>query len=68
MTPKSPEELTERELLIAKKAAQIAVEEMTTQFYSQVGKTVVGRFLVWIGALALGIGLSKGWISFGVLK
>lgn len=65
MTPKTPEELTERELQIAKKAAQIAVEEMTAQFYQQVGRTVVGRALIWVGMVALGIGISKGWISFG---
>jgi hypothetical protein len=65
MMPNTPAELTERELLIAKRAAQMAVEEMTAQFYQQVGRTMVHRALVWIGALALGFGMAKGWITFG---
>lgn len=68
MTPSNQAELTERELLIAKRAAQIAVQEMTSQFYQQVGKSVVTRAFIWIGAFALGLGVAKGWIVFGPLK
>ncbi len=68
MTPHSPQELTERELLIAKRAAQLAVEDMTAQFYQQVGRTMVTKALIWIGAIALGFGMAKGWIVFGPPK
>lgn len=64
MTPSNQAELTEREMLIARRAAQMAVEEMTAQFYQQVGRTVVQRVLIVIGGVALGFGLAKGWISF----
>lgn len=59
------EELTERELLIAKRAARIAVEELGNEFYRQVGRTVIGRVLTWIGMLAVaGItyAIGRGWI------
>jgi len=59
------DELTERELLIAKRAARIAVEELGNEFYRQVGRTVVGRVLTWIGMLAVaGItyAIGRGWI------
>lgn len=59
------EELTERELLIAKRAARIAVEELGNEFYRQVGRSVVGRVLTWIGMLAVaGItyAIGRGWI------
>jgi len=51
------DELTERELLIAKRAARIAVEELGNEFYRQVGRTVVGRVLTGI-TYAIG----RGWI------
>lgn len=56
--------LTERELAIAKAAAHIAIQELTDQFYQQVGKTMVTKALIWIGAIAIGFGLAKGWITF----
>jgi len=59
------DELTERELLIAKRAARIAVEELGNEFYRQVGRTVVGRVLTWIGMLAvagLTYAMGRGWI------
>lgn len=61
-------ELTDRELAIAKQAARIAVQELTDEFYKSVGKTVVGRVLIWVGMLALGFGAAKGWVSFPGLK
>jgi len=54
-------ELTEREQAIAKEAARIAIEDLAEQFYKQVGKTVVNKVLVWIGAIAIGFALGKGW-------
>lgn len=56
--------LTERELAIAKAAAHIAIQELTDQFYQQVGKTMVTKALIWIGAVAIGFGVAKGWITF----
>ena len=56
--------LNERELAIAKAAAHIAIQELTDQFYNQVGKTMVQKVLIWIGAIAVGFGLAKGWITF----
>lgn len=64
MTPSNQEELTEREMLIAKAAAQIAIQDLTAQFYQQVGKSVVTRAFIWIGAFAFGMGIAKGWITF----
>lgn len=59
------DDLTDRELLIAKRAARMAVEELSNEFYRQVGRTVIGRVLTWIGMLAVaGItyALGRGWI------
>ena len=56
--------LNERELAIAKAAAHIAIQELTDQFYKQVGKTMFQKVLIWIGAIAIGFGLAKGWITF----
>lgn len=57
-------ELTARDLAIAKAAARIAVQEMTDDFYKQIGKTMVTKVLIWVGMLALGFGVAKGWINF----
>jgi hypothetical protein len=56
-------ELTERELAVAKKAAQLAVTEMADEFYKQVGKTVVTKVLIWIGIAAVAFAAGKGWIA-----
>ncbi len=56
--------LTERELAVAKEAARIAIQELTDQFYKQVGKTMVQKALIWIGAIAIGFGMAEGWITF----
>lgn len=58
-------ELTERELAIARRAAQIAVQELSDEFYRQVGKTFVQRFLIAVGLVAVGFGVSRGWIKLG---
>jgi hypothetical protein len=47
-------ELTERERMIAKEAAKIAIEEMSSEFYKKIGKTVVEKILIWIGLLVIG--------------
>jgi hypothetical protein len=55
-------ELTERERLIAKEAAKIAIEEMSSEFYKKIGKTVVEKILIWIGLLVVGFIAGKGLI------
>lgn len=55
-------ELTEREVLVAKEAAKLAVEEMSNTFYRQVGKTVVTKLLVWIGVAAVSFAAGRGWL------
>jgi len=55
-------ELTEREEAIAKRAAKLAIDEMSNEFYKKVGKTVVEKALIWIGALFVGFVIGKGWI------
>ena len=54
--------LTDREEAIARKAAKLALEEMSSEFYKKVGKTVVEKALIWIGALFVGFVIGKGWI------
>jgi hypothetical protein len=55
-------ELTERERLIAKEAAKLALEELSGEFYKKVGKTLVDKVLIWIGLLVVGFVFGKGWI------
>jgi tetrahydromethanopterin S-methyltransferase subunit G len=55
-------ELTDRERLIAKEAAKIALEEMSSEFYKKVGKTVVEKILILVGLLVVGFVFGKGWI------
>lgn len=52
-------ELSERELVIAKHAAKLAVREMQDDFYKMVGQGVVNRALTVIGLLAV---LAAGWV------
>lgn len=65
--PNTPIELTEREEAIAQRAADLAVQrmttEMTTEFYASVGKTVVNRMLIIIGAAFVAFLAGKGWLS-----
>lgn len=60
------EPLTKRELLIAQKAAElaaeIAVKRVTDNFYKDVGRTVVSRWLIIIGAAAVAFAAGKGWV------
>ena len=55
-------QLTDREMAIAKIAAKIAVKEVSDEFYRQVGKGLVTRVFVWIGLIAVGFAVAKGWI------
>jgi hypothetical protein len=55
-------ELTDRELLVAKAAAKMAVREMQDEFYRQVGKSVVTRVLVFVGIAAVAFAAGRGWI------
>lgn len=57
-------DLTERERMIAEEAARLAVEKLTEDFYKQVGKNVVNKFFIVIGALAVGFLAGKGFIKF----
>lgn len=63
-TRSSDAELSERELLIARKAAQLAVQQITDEFYKGVGKTVITRVLIIIGAFFGGLAFGKGWLTF----
>ena len=54
--------LTDREEAIARKAAKLAIEEMSGEFYKMVGKTIVEKALIWIGLLVVGFVFGKGWI------
>jgi membrane-bound ClpP family serine protease len=57
-------QLTERELAVARAAAKFAIEEIASEFYRRVGKSVVSKVLIYIGLLAFGFGVAKGWITF----
>lgn len=58
-----PVELSDRERAVAKEAAKLAVGEMAQEFYRQVGKTVVNRFLVVVGIAFVAFAYGKGWIG-----
>lgn len=63
--PRNMLELNAREMAIAQLAAEIAVKKMTDDFYQQVGRTVVQKFLIVVGALslaALAYAKGKGWV------
>jgi chorismate mutase len=62
MQPTSPIELTEREEAIAQRAAEIAVRKMTDEFYGSVGRTVINRLLIIIGAAFVAFAAGKGWL------
>lgn len=55
-------ELTEREKQIAKEAAKLAIEEMSSEFYKKIGKTIVEKAFIWIGLLVVGFVFGKGWV------
>lgn len=55
-------ELTERERLIAEHAANLAVARVMDEFYKGVGKSVVNKLLIIVGAMAVAFAAGKGWI------
>lgn len=55
--------LNARELAIARRAADMAVKQVMEQFYAGVGRTVVKRVLIVIGAIVVGVAVGKGWLS-----
>lgn len=55
--------LTEREVLIAKLAADLAVKKMTDNFYKEVGRTFISKWLIIIGAMVVAFGAGKGWVN-----
>jgi hypothetical protein len=54
--------LTDREMHIAREAARIAVQEITDGFYKEVGRTVLTRFLIWLGVAVVAFAAGKGWL------
>ena len=52
-------ELTERERLIAKEAAKIAIEELSDEFYKKVGKTIIEKGLIILGAVVVAVLVGK---------
>ena len=56
-------ELTERERLVAQEAAKLAVNMVIDEFYKNVGKSIIKRSLIVIGAVFVGFGFSRGWIQ-----
>jgi hypothetical protein len=54
-----PIELTERERLIAKEAARIAIEELSDEFYKKVGKAVIEKALIILGAVVVAFLVGK---------
>lgn len=57
-------QLTDREKLIAEEAAKLAVRKVTEEFYTTVGKNVINKFFILIGAVAVGFLVGKGWVKF----
>lgn len=54
-------QLTEREMAVARKAAELAIAEVANEFYRQVGRGFVTKILVWIGVAFVGFMAAKGW-------
>jgi hypothetical protein len=70
----TPIQLTDRELAIAEKAAALAAEkaaklavaEITKNFHAEVGKTVLQRGLIILGALIVSFVLGRSsWDKLG---
>ena len=64
MNEQETNQLSEREMLIAKEAAKIAVKEIQDSFYKEVGKGVVTKLLGWIGLGTGALLAGKGYIKF----
>lgn len=61
------QELSEREMMIAKAAAKIAIQEMKDDFYQEVGRTITQRFFIWVGLGFVAYASGKGWINLANL-
>lgn len=55
--------LSEREMLIAREAARMAVKDITDGFYRDVGKTLVSKVLIWLGVAAVAFAAGRGWLK-----
>lgn len=55
-------QLTDRERIVAEHAADLAVKKMTENFYREVGRNFVNRWLIIIGAAVVAYGAGRGWI------
>lgn len=64
--PTGPQ-FTDREVLVAQYAAELAVSKVMDSFYRDVGRTFVSRWLIVIGAAVVAYSAGKGWLT-GVLK
>lgn len=58
------DELSQRELAIAKVAAKLAVAQIQNDFYAEVGRNVITRGLIALGMIVVAFALGKGWITF----
>lgn len=58
------QDLTEREMLIARKAAEIAVKEVANEFYRQVGRSVVTKLFIWLGMVVVAWAAGKGLLHW----
>ena len=56
-------ELSDREKLIAQEAARLAVKQMTDNFYKEVGRSLVSRFLIVVGVGIVGYLVAKGYVK-----
>lgn len=56
-------QLTEREILIAKHAADLAVKQMMDNFYKEVGRTFVNKVFIVIGIVVVAFSVGRGWIN-----
>lgn len=64
MNEQETNQLSEREMLIAKTAAKMAVKEIQDSFYKEIGKGIVTKLLVWIGLATVAFLAGKGYIKF----
>jgi voltage-gated potassium channel Kch len=55
-------QLTEREMLVAQKAAKLAVQEVANEFYKQVGRGFMARLFIWVGMGFVGFAVARGWL------
>lgn len=53
-------QLTEREILIAQHAANLAVKKMWEEFYKEGGKTLYRKFIPALGLVAVGFMMGRG--------